>query len=212
MNESIKHHLEKINSIKHPKNVLDVGCGTRPYESIFHDSKYIGLDVYQSGRKLEHKIADIYFDGINIPVDSNSFDMILCTQVLEHCIDPDKLMREMHRVLTPGGCLVLTLPFVWPEHEIPYDFRRFSFYGAEQLARGLDFKIDSITRITCGQEAFIALIDSIGRRSLKSKYDYLIFRICMKLIRLCFRNLMKNLDPNLFYLNTIAVLTKKIER
>ena len=210
MNENIGIHLNKINTAQHPKKILDVGCGTRPYEALFFGAQYTGLDVYQSGRKAQDKIADIYFDGINIPLADNSFDMVLCTQVLEHCLEPDSLLKEMCRVLEPGGVLVLTLPFVWLEHERPYDFRRFSYFGAEQIAKKFELEAESISRLTCGKEALIALIDSIGRRSINGKFDHFIFRLCMKNVRVCLKYLTRKLNPELFYLNTIAVLRKKV--
>ena len=63
-----------------------------------------------------------------IPFPDGHFDALLCTEVLEHAVAPEALIAEMHRVLRPGGSLVLTVPFAARVHHIPYDFHRFTRY------------------------------------------------------------------------------------
>jgi len=115
------------------KKILDVGCGLKPYESLFFTHEYIGIDVESGYWSEVDKKTNTYFDGINIPFDNNSFDVVLCTEVLEHASDPDKLLKEIFRVLKDDGILYLTVPFVWNEHEVPYDFRRFTQYGIKKM-------------------------------------------------------------------------------
>ena len=78
--------------------ILDVGCGSRIYEHIFSKSNYLGIDVEISGRTSKQKLADQYYDGVNIPYESAVFDLIICTEVLEHCEDTEKLINEIYRV------------------------------------------------------------------------------------------------------------------
>jgi SAM-dependent methyltransferase len=61
------------------------------------------------------------------------FDIVFCTQVIEHVPDPGALVEETFRVLRPGGFLVLTGPFWWPLHEEPHDYHRFTRYGFSHL-------------------------------------------------------------------------------
>lgn len=112
---------------------LDLGCGSRPYEHLFAVGHYVGLDVLSSGHPVTDKRHDLLFDGANIPVRSGSVDGVLCTQVLEHTAQPAALLAEIRRVLKPGGTLVLTAPFVWEEHEKPYDFFRYTEFGLRRL-------------------------------------------------------------------------------
>lgn len=112
---------------------LDVGCGSRPYESLFAVDRYFGLDVLNSGHPPDAKCHDLLFDGSNIPVRSESVDGVLCTQVLEHTAQPAALLGEIRRILKPGGALVMTAPFVWEEHEQPYDFFRYTEFGLRHL-------------------------------------------------------------------------------
>lgn len=90
----------------HDKKILDVGCGIRPYEILFSNSKYTGIDIEDSGHKEEYKKVDRYFDGKNIPFNDNSFDLVICTQVIEHTLEYEYLLKEIYRVLKKRWNLV----------------------------------------------------------------------------------------------------------
>ena len=109
--------------------VLDFGCGTAPYRHMLTSAKtYLGIE-YDSPENRLHKRADIFYDGQTIPLETDSIDSILSTQSLEHVPNPDRIASEWARVLRPSGLLLLTVPFMWPEHEMPYDFQRYSANG-----------------------------------------------------------------------------------
>ena len=82
---------------------LDVGCGDRPYEYLFKDGKYTGIDVEDSGRPINMKKPDHFYNGTHFPFQDEEFDMVICTQVLEHVPDPLLLLMEMTRVCKRGG-------------------------------------------------------------------------------------------------------------
>ena len=109
--------------------VLDVGCGQTPYRHwLVGASEYVGLDVTPDSR------ADIVVEpGTVWPFANASFDAILATQVLEHVRDFDNVLREIDRVMKPGGTVVISVPFIYNEHGVPEDFRRFSAYGGSDL-------------------------------------------------------------------------------
>lgn len=153
------------------KKILDVGCGIKPYEILFKNSKYIGIDIKGGGHKEEFKKVDKYFDGKNIPFDDNSFDLVICTQVIEHTLEYEYLLKEIYRVLKNEGTLLLTAPFVWNEHEIPYDFFRFTKYAHENILKNLGFYIQKIEQTTnffttIGQLMSAFLIETLARKSL----------------------------------------------
>lgn len=125
---------------------LDLGCGSRPYESLFAVDHYVGLDVLSSGHPPADKHHDLLFDGANIPVRSDSVDGVLCTQVLEHTARPAALLKEIRRVLKPGGALVMTAPFVWEEHEQPYDFFRYTEFGLRHLLADNDLAVKTMLK------------------------------------------------------------------
>lgn len=120
--------------------LLDVGCGTKPYRALFNVQEYVGLDIDTSLAR-GRGVADVYYDGRRFPFDDNSFDAVLCNQVLEHVFNPEEFMRELQRVLTPGGRLILTVPFVWDEHEQPHDFARYSSFGLRALLERNGFRV-----------------------------------------------------------------------
>jgi SAM-dependent methyltransferase len=151
-----------------PGRILDVGCGTRPYEGLFASWDYVGIDVEESGRAGELKHVDRYFDGRSIPFEDGSFDAVMCTEVLEHCVDPVALTAEMHRVLRPGGGAVITVPFMWGEHEIPYDFRRYSINGISQLLEAAGFVVEQSVRSQPGVDALAALAASEINNALQT--------------------------------------------
>jgi len=113
-------------------NLIDIGCGSMPYKEIFNVDSYTGLDI-DSSIARERAIADDFYDGKNFPYKNQVFDSALCNQVLEHVFNPDEFLHEINRVLKPGGRLLLTVPFVWDEHEQPYDYARYSSFGLKAL-------------------------------------------------------------------------------
>lgn len=114
-------------------DLLDVGCGRKPYRSLFKVDSYIGLDIENPGHSHEKEDVDVFYDGKVFPFTDNSYDSILCNQVLEHVFNPDEFLAEIHRCLKPGGQFLLTVPFVWDEHEQPYDYARYSSFGLKYL-------------------------------------------------------------------------------
>ena len=109
--------------------ILDVGAGESPWRAwLPAATKYHGIDVAHSA---EFGMAGgrpdiVYFDGLNIPYKDNTFDNVLCIEVLEHSVEPKTLLSETARVLRPGGQLILTVPWSARRHHIPHDYHRFS--------------------------------------------------------------------------------------
>ncbi len=121
-------------------DVLDVGCGRKPYRDLVPAVRYVGLDV-DSPVTRALGAADILYDGGNFPVADATFDGVLCSEVLEHVFTPEVFLGEIHRVLRPGGHLLLTVPFVWDEHEQPHDFARYSSFGLRALLGRAGFEV-----------------------------------------------------------------------
>ncbi len=120
---------------------LDVGCGQRPYEKTFFSgaAKYVGTDYLS-----ERSRPDVVCSALDLPFEKNSFDTVVSTEVLEHVPDPLRAMREMQRVLRPGGYLVLSTPMYWPRHEVPYDFFRYPYDGILYLVKESGFELTKL--------------------------------------------------------------------
>jgi SAM-dependent methyltransferase len=115
------------------KRLLDLGCGIKPFEHIYrgYSESSIGMDVSQTPHGTQ--MVDVIYDGTQIPIPDGECDYVLCTEVLEHVPEPKDFLREIHRVLKPGGVLIMTVPFMVPLHEVPYDFYRYTTYGLKYL-------------------------------------------------------------------------------
>ncbi len=121
--------------------VLDVGCGSQPYRTQLSCTRYIGLDIDTPATRARG-VAEAFYDGGRFPFGDGCFDAVLCSQVLEHVFTPDAFLGETHRVLRPGGVLVLAVPFVWDEHEQPHDFARYSSFGLKALLERQGFIVE----------------------------------------------------------------------
>jgi len=117
---------------------LDVGCGRRPYEKTYFAAakKYVGAD-YLSDRSR----PDVICSALRLPFADRSFETVVSTEVLEHVPDPLRTLKEMRRVLKPGGHLILSTPMYWPRHEVPYDFFRYPYDGLLYLLKEAGFEL-----------------------------------------------------------------------
>ncbi len=117
------------------------------------------LDI-ESARTRASAVADHYYDGRRFPFVDCSFDAVLCNQVLEHVFNPHEFVAEMHRVLKPGGRLVLTVPFVWDEHEQPFDYARYSSFGLRALFEEKGFVIERHKKINANVSVIFQLMNA----------------------------------------------------
>jgi len=122
--------------------MLDAGSGDGRYKKFFPKVTYESADIC----KLERDYGNVSYvcDLKSIPVEDSRFDAIICTQVLEHVNEPIEVLKEFHRVLKKDGVLYLTAPLYYPEHEIPYDFFRYTQYGHQHMFSKCGFTIEKI--------------------------------------------------------------------
>jgi SAM-dependent methyltransferase len=119
---------ETVNKYLSPcSRVLDVGAGTAPYRQLFEGHSYLTHDFckydgVKLGNTRSYGDIDIESDITNIPLDNASMDFILCTEVLEHVPNPIEALREICRLITPGGHLVITTPFTSGLHQTPFHY------------------------------------------------------------------------------------------
>jgi SAM-dependent methyltransferase len=108
--------------------VLDVGCGAQPYRPLLPaHAHYVGIDTADAETDFGYELPDtIHFEGDNWPIESGSVDLVLCTETLEHVLQPAQLLHEAYRCLRPGGRLLLTVPFAARWHFVPHDYWRFT--------------------------------------------------------------------------------------
>ncbi len=109
-------------------NILDVGCGQSPFKFLLNPSatKYFGIDIVDA-EKFDYKNSLITpFNGEDIPFRDDEFGGVICTEVLEHVENYQKLINEIHRVMKKDGEAIITIPWSARYHYIPYDFFRYT--------------------------------------------------------------------------------------
>ncbi len=148
--------------------VLDVGCGSKPYRDLFGSevTEYVGLD-----REGPGATPDVIGDAHALPFEDARFDAVVSFQVLEHVERPVECLREIARVVVPGGDVVFTVPGVWPDHEVPHDHWRFTRYGLEGAVRAAGLERVELVPLgglwsTLGQMACLELDRSLAGRAL----------------------------------------------
>jgi SAM-dependent methyltransferase len=124
---------EQAGKIKPGDSVLDAGAGELRYKRYFDHCKYTSNDFCVGDDEWYFSAIDIKSTIYDIPVEKESFDHILCTQVLEHLEFPELAFKEFDRILKPGGTLIVTVPLGQGEHQTPHDYYRYTKYALRSL-------------------------------------------------------------------------------
>jgi SAM-dependent methyltransferase len=137
--------------------LLDVGCGAKPYYPFFapYASEYVGVDV------VANPAAELRGPVEALPVPDASFDLVLCSQVLEHCDDPPQAVRELRRVTRPGGRVLASTHGVQVYHPSPVDLWRWTHAGLERLFTQSAAWSSVAVRPSSGTTACLGMLASI---------------------------------------------------
>jgi SAM-dependent methyltransferase len=123
--------------------LLDVGCGKMPYKQFILSNsevnKYVGIDIKTELAYDENVAPDYYWDGVKMPFADREFDVVIATEVLEHCPDPERILKECQRVLKDGGLFFFTVPFLWNLHDVPFDEYRYTPFALERHLNNAGF-------------------------------------------------------------------------
>jgi ubiquinone/menaquinone biosynthesis C-methylase UbiE len=158
INERVRQQWveEKLKSVPKGLKILDAGAGEQQYKKFCSHLNYVSQDFaaynpssINEGLQMNHwdyGVLDIVCDITQIPVEDESFDVILCTEVFEHIPDPISAMKEFARIIKPNGKLIITAPFCSMTHFAPYHFYSgFNKYFYQTHLPNLGFKIIEMT-------------------------------------------------------------------
>lgn len=134
--QAIANHAHNMHG-----TMMDFGCGSKPYKSLFNVDKYVGLDYNGSGHSHDDEQIDFFYDGKTIPFEDNTFDSVFSTEVFEHVFNLNEILPEINRVMKKDGLILITCPFAIAEHETPVDFGRYSSFGLKHLMETNGFEV-----------------------------------------------------------------------
>lgn len=125
--------------------LLDIGAANRWLESeVCSEVTYIALDYPRTAIGLYGTKPDVFADASGLPFADASIDAVACFEVVEHIARPEKMLAEIARVLAPGGFAEFSMPFLYPVHDAPHDYQRWTAHGWSMRLVNAGFDIESI--------------------------------------------------------------------
>lgn len=144
---------------------MDFGCGIQPYRKLLHVDEYIGVEI-----ETECKRKGVtYYDGNRLPFEDGKFDSIISSEVFEHVANIEDIVIELNRVLKPGGIMLITVPFVYPKHCEPFDYKRYTLCGIENLLCNAGFECIESKLSSTYWEAIAQLKNVYWAEAVKTK-------------------------------------------
>ncbi len=152
---------------KHVKRdgiVFDIGCSAKPYKAVIqkYSSHYFGLE--QAAPPHDDHQADMLGSAYRTGLKDSSIDTVIATAVIEHLEDPGQALEEMHRIVKPGGVVIISAPLFWHIHEAPRDFYRYTKYGLEYMLKTAGFEAVGVKPLSGFWVTFLVMFSYyIGR-------------------------------------------------
>ena len=195
--------------------LLDVGCGEQPLRDEVEDrgGRYLGIDLDGNAGRRDQVVGSV----LALPLRTGRFDVVLCSEVLEHVADTRSALREIARVTRAGGRVVLTLPFVYPLHEEPYDFVRLTPHMIADCARDVGLAVEEVGGRGDELAAAATLLDHAWIRSLPPHAGVLrrgagvAWRVALNLGALSGARLLGRWLPKKAFPTLVAVLRRVAE-
>lgn len=145
---TLRFRKDEINFLKkHIKGVtLDIGSGSQWYKNDIMEKidKYIALDYPPTSKLYEEtygKKPHIYGNVMRLGIKDSSIDSVLFLDVIEHVDNPEEALKEIYRILKKEGVLCFSAPFLYPIHDTPYDYKRWTIFGIESMLSKNNFEI-----------------------------------------------------------------------
>lgn len=121
--------------------LLDAGSGEGQFQPYFTHTNYTGVDLAVGDKTWDYTGIDVQADLRQTPFKAASFDTAVCIQTMEHVNEPNEVIREISRVLKPGGRFYVSAPQSWHQHQKPYDFFRYTSFGFRHLLEKNGLKV-----------------------------------------------------------------------
>lgn len=191
----LNHHLPMFNG-----DLLDIGCGKMPYKDYVLENsevtKYVGLDIDTAIVYDQNIKPDFLWDGQVMPFKDNSFDCAFGTEVLEHCPNPEVILKEVNRVLKPDAVFFFTVPFLWNLHETPQDEYRYTPFALKRHLENSGFSSIQINATGGWHASMAQMLGLWVRRSQMSQKKRKFLSFILKPIIKYLIKLDKNIKVN----------------
>ena len=139
--------------------LVDIGCGNSPLrEELPSTVEYVGLDYPLTVALGYRGGADVHCDAVSLPLASGCADVVTMLDVLEHLRNPAQAVGEAARILRVGGECLVHVPFLYPIHDAPHDYQRWTRYGLVELFQSQGFRLRDIGETTHQVESAAAIL------------------------------------------------------
>lgn len=182
LNQALTEQLDRLKPRLRGTSILDVGAGNLPFAEYMQELDVTTCDVSQNKYgSIDHVISP----DVALPFEGESFGAVFLIDVLEHVKDDQLMVRELFRILKPGGLLLVHVPFLYRFHEEPHDYRRYTPTGLRYLlGASAGFDIEEIKPL--GSHFFVAE-RVLGERQIRigrpRKLLYKLVRLLLKRFR-----------------------------
>jgi SAM-dependent methyltransferase len=196
--------------------MMDFGCGSKPYQSLFTVGEYVGVDFNGQGHSHENEQIDVFYDGQTLPFKDAEFDSVFSSEVFEHVFNLEHMLPEIGRVMKPGASILVTCPFAIAEHEAPNDYARYTSFGLKHLFEKNGFEVIEYKKVGNHFETIMQLRIMYLHMYLMPKFNKLVIvKPILEFLLYPLLNLytlaMSKLLPNRndLYMNNLVVCKKR---
>jgi len=173
---SDRYHRSKLGLLGEVRNclLLDIGSGGSDLRGALDGSnRVLRLDYPQTNARYANP-PDVFGDAQCLPMAGESIDAVILFEVLEHVPDHRLALAEIARVLRPGGRLFMSVPFIYPIHDAPHDYFRFTPFSLRQLLEKHGFRLKRESRLGNGfvvgfQIINLSLLESVRKMLGRSR-------------------------------------------
>lgn len=174
MNIDTSFGKKQIGQMVEKGTLLDIGCSDQSLRAhICPEVHYIGLDYLTTASQLYETSPQVYGDAQSLPLMAQSIDTIALLDVLEHLPDASLALAEVFRVLKSNGKVLVSVPFLYPVHDAPFDFQRWTSHGLKKIVENCGFYIEKEMAVgTPSQTAALITCIGIVRNTLELLKSY----------------------------------------
>lgn len=169
-----KAHLKNVKRVckLQNKKVLEIGCGNSILSQKMQSSNRLIRGDYPATSERYSNLPHVYFDARQLPIADSSIDVVVVYEVLEHVKDYRLALQEIKRVLCSNGELYLSVPFLYPVHDEPFDYQRFTEFGLKSDMSEMNLELVEYQKYPSAYESIAQLINIIILRAILRSESY----------------------------------------